>query len=605
MSGEGDNTSVYTYNGVDGVPMDVTNVRVDPSVTIISEEAFEDCCQLEQVELPEGLIRIDDRAFHSCKSLKTINLPSTLEEIDKQAFVCCDILEHIILPMNLRSLGMNAFQWCTSLKSINIPPNITEIEKGTFLYCFKLTDISFSEGLQQIERDAFSRCKSLVSVNLPSSVKDIGMEAFEGCKRLNEVHLPDTIESIEEGAFYDCNFPNFRIPPKMTEVDINIVGSNSCFISLELPETVTKFYLDLGDIQGNRSEGRTNVRNISLPSNCEVDLDAIHNCTDLGLALLDDGDNNVDTIIDALQHRFDNLPIHKICYYQSYYDNETTMQSLKREINPWTSKPPGQLNVTGNEQDCLGMTPLHILACSTKPTIEMYRLLIDKYPETLIMKDKWGDIPLLYAFWCNASTEVIDLLVESHKTLHLNYEFNWKRMIKILVRHNVPLMRIQKLVNTQHNSFPKQEYDMQQLVTELASHDASQASFNKSFTSVDTIQYLLRVSIAKRLDTLGISRWRVDLENCIKSLPKEAQNRVSDTQAVYERLAAYEIAKEGTSVLELALWKSKTDMNRDKRAKVDSEISYREQCRINCGADIIIRNVLPYLLPKTKRTEGA
>ena len=88
------------------------------------------------------------------------------------------------------------------------------------------------------------------------------------------------------------------------------------------------------------------------------------------------------------------------------------MQSLKREINPWTLQPPGQLNTSGKQQDCLGMTPLHILACSTKPTIEMIRLLIEKYPETLLMKDKWGDVPL-YALWCNAPAAVIDLLVES------------------------------------------------------------------------------------------------------------------------------------------------------------------------------------------------
>ena len=31
------------------------------------------------------------------------------------------------------------------------------------------------------------------------------------------------------------------------------------------------------------------------------------------------------------------------------------------------------LNPTGNLQDCLGMTPLHILACSTVQNIELYK----------------------------------------------------------------------------------------------------------------------------------------------------------------------------------------------------------------------------------------
>ena len=71
----------------------------------------------------------------------------------------------------------------------------------------------------------------------------------------------------------------------------------------------------------------------------------------------------------------------------------------------------------------------------------------------------------------------------------------------------------------------------------------------------------------------------------------------------------YELAKEATSVLELALWKHKMDEStqsnnaknlgqNNKRARVGTDISERQHYRINCGADIVVRNVLPYLLPK-------
>ena len=88
------------------------------------------------------------------------------------------------------------------------------------------------------------------------------------------------------------------------------------------------------------------------------------------------------------------------------------------------------------------------------------------------------------------------------------------------------------------------------------------------------------------------------MENYI-TLPMNIASRERDTQAVYDRLAAYEIAKEATSVLELALWKAKIDESRSKRTRVDSGMSYRDQCRINSGADIVIRNILPFLLPKS------
>ena len=309
----------------------------------------------------------------------------------------------------------------------------------------------------------------------------------------------------------------------------------------------------------------------------------------------DDDDNNDDTITVALKHRFDDLPIHKICYYQSYHDNEATMQSLKREINPWTTKPLGQLNRTGKQQDCLGMTPLHILACSTKPTIEMCQLLIEKYPESLIMKDKWGDIPLLYTFWCNAPAGVLDLLVESYKSLHPDYEFDWKGMLLTMAKRNVPLTSIKNLINTQQESFPNQDYDMQQVVIELATCN-EQGFRSLPYTSDETFRYLLRLSISDRLDTLDVTRFQEDMKNCIDEVGEEISRE--EVCAVYDRLAIYESIKEGTSILELSLWKAKIDENRNKRARADGDVSYKEQCRINSGADIIIWNVLPYLLPK-------
>ena len=78
--------SRYVYNGIDEVPMDVTHVRVDPSVTVIPEGAFEFHKKVEQVDLPEGLIQIGHRAFSGCNSLKIINVPSTVEEIGDYAF---------------------------------------------------------------------------------------------------------------------------------------------------------------------------------------------------------------------------------------------------------------------------------------------------------------------------------------------------------------------------------------------------------------------------------------------------------------------------------------------------------------------------------------
>ena len=444
----------------------------------------------------------------------------------------------------------------------------------------------------------------------------IGESAFYNCKGLNGMNFHDNVQTIDKAAFYECRFLNFRLPPLVTVVDVsvtggNVTGENKCLVSLELSENVTA----LVDNHHQKLTYLNSLRNIALPYGCSItgaDRDVWWRCNELRLAFPNENEED-DEISDALKHRFDDLPIHKICYYQSYHPTETVMQNLKREVNPWTSKFPGQLNASGKEQDCLGMTPLHILACSTKQNVEMYRLLIGKYPETLIMKDKWGDIPLVYAFWCNSPADVIQLLVESYKSIYPDYVFDWAGMIQMFAKRRVPLENIQKLVDAHQTSFPHQHYDLHTIIMELASHDTSQARFNQSYTTcIETFKYLLRVSMSKRLDSLDVRKWRIELEKCVNEFPDEASVREGETRALYAKLELYESLKEAAPVLELALWKAKINemvstpnngetglvQQSNKRVRVENEISYKEQCRVSCGADIVVRNVLRYLLPK-------
>jgi hypothetical protein len=54
------------------------------------------------------------------------------------------------------------------------------------------------------------------------------------------------------------------------------------------------------------------------------------------------------------------------------------------------------------------MIPLHILACSSVHDLELYCVIVDNYPTNLITEDRWGALPLLYAFWGAAPAEIID-----------------------------------------------------------------------------------------------------------------------------------------------------------------------------------------------------
>ena len=96
----------------------------------------------------------------------------------------------------------------------------------------------------------------------------------------------------------------------------------------------------------------------------------------------------------------------------------------------------------------------------------------------------------------------------------------------------------------------------------------------------------------------------------LSSTPTDSKPQVIEQwiQTVWRRFEDYRtrhfiVVKEAMTLLELALWKAKVDGSRKedslkepktKRAKIDFDSS-RQELRVTCGANIIIKNVLPFL----------
>jgi hypothetical protein len=297
----------------------------------------------------------------------------------------------------------------------------------------------------------------------------------------------------------------------------------------------------------------------------------------------DDEDENYSQMLDLLRIRFEGLSIHKQCYYQTFQDSEAVMRNLRREINPWSSRGSsiiGRLNVTGKMQDCLGMTPLHILACSTRHTLEMYELIVQKYPENLVTQDKWGDVPLLYAFWCNAPEEVVRFLVESYKTMYPGYTFDWESMIETLAKNYVPTSRIQILINIQQHDFADQECNLEDVIERLVRPFHPPAFYKIK-------QFILREIASRRIEASGIGRWRIEIMDAINHIDT-FHRWEGGTREFYSLLDKCEALKESAGILELALWKAKLeddDEHCNKIRKFDNDCTTtagrKERCRIN------------------------
>ena len=327
-----------------------------------------------------------------------VSMHPSVTRISEEAFYKRKKLEVVEFCEGLLEIGKKAFMECEALKRITIPSTVTLIGEWAFADCICLLDLELFTGLREIRRMAFCCCLCLKRICLPNSVERIGEDAFLACKATN-FRVPPLISTIFERTFIQSDLFSIEMPEGITEV--RFAAFLGCRVEDVIPFPVFDRCTDLQQLFGSETN-----------------------------------------IINSLKHRFDNLPIHKMIYYQSYDPVSVDQMNNATDI----SKRGSKLNPTGIQQDCLGMTPLHILACSTVPSIDLYKVLVNKYPETLITKDRWGALPLLYAVLRNIPTkntqsEIVQFLVESYKSLYPNHQFNWNEMVLNLARFEALALR--------------------------------------------------------------------------------------------------------------------------------------------------------------------
>ena len=252
---------------------------------------------------------------------------------------------------------------------VKIPSTIRVIPGQAFRNCHKLRDVELLDGVQEIGQQTFYSCGLLERINVPPSLKIIGNKAFQFTGLLS-IDFSDGIEDIGMGLFLGCKAltkARFRPLNKITASSFQACRN---MFSLELPEGIILTCRDA-------FAGCYSLRNLAIPPNSVIEgIDVFDRCKDL-LQLF----GSKARTEEALIHRFDDLPIHKLLYYQSYHSTEATLEHLTRSTNLRVCERRAlrtKLNPSGNQQDCLGMTPLHILACSTRQSIEPYQMMIEK-----------------------------------------------------------------------------------------------------------------------------------------------------------------------------------------------------------------------------------
>ena len=156
------------------------------------------------------------------------------------------------------------------------------------------------------------------------------------------------------------------------------------------------------------------------------------------------------------------------------------------------------------------------------------------------------------------------------------------------------------MLHVKQMHFPSQPIDWEYLLDKFVGYSLSNIScFGAKF--------LVMCGVSDRVEALAFKVWRDHITTMIRTAHFDREDSRDNLHRIRDKLAYFEgelpRLKEVTSILELALWKKRINENSSqqkstrfkKRIKTD-ESSIRSQYRVSCGADIVISNVLPYLI---------
>lgn len=135
---EMDLLKMLAYLGDESVVFVPEEVQGKGEVLVIGEGAFQYNSSVEQVILPDSIIRIEASAFAYCPRLKYVVMGTNIEWIGAAAFSDCPSIEEIHFPEGLEVLGAEACRYCSRLEKVYLPNSIADMGYHPFKGCENL-----------------------------------------------------------------------------------------------------------------------------------------------------------------------------------------------------------------------------------------------------------------------------------------------------------------------------------------------------------------------------------------------------------------------------------------------------------------------------------
>ncbi|MBO4805985.1 MAG: leucine-rich repeat protein [Paludibacteraceae bacterium] len=221
-------------------------IDIPSSVTTIGESVFQNDSLLAKVTLHEGLSNMPYRLFRKT-AIREITIPSTVTELGSEIFSLCDSLTVIRVDKYSEAHAFFSFdkrltftdnepvqsfeQWCDSARYdiledsvLYIKPGTTAIKANAYKGNARIKRVVFpaTATVTEIGKQAFADCGSLEEIDIPSSVTTIGESVFQNDSLLTKVTLHEGLTNMPYRLFRKTAIREITIPSTVTELGSEI-----------------------------------------------------------------------------------------------------------------------------------------------------------------------------------------------------------------------------------------------------------------------------------------------------------------------------------------------------------------------------------------------
>lgn len=188
----------------------IHSVYIPENVTTISENAFEGCYEIDEINVSEdnpnflspkgsnALLSKDGKTL--LVGCRTTTIPESVETIGNNAFLGRFSKLVLRIPENVKTIGMFAFSGCNAICEVILPETLQSIGSFAFCNCVNLSVVQLLAPVP-IRENTFSKCYNLSAVSLPDGLDRIGIQAFGNCKNLKHISIPSSVKYIDNSAF--------------------------------------------------------------------------------------------------------------------------------------------------------------------------------------------------------------------------------------------------------------------------------------------------------------------------------------------------------------------------------------------------------------------